>query len=150
MYCSAHECGGGGFEVTASNIHNIDWIFCESSNNGDDGIKISGTSSNCLILHCTSDDNSDNGLQFTNSVKKLYVMNNQFSNNSSNGIDNGNDPDVSYIDYNNYFFNGTAKSNTVWPALNETTNDPDYDDDANRDYSGVDDADAYVMQMGVG
>lgn len=149
-YCSFNNCGVYGVWLT-TNITDVTLMYCEITHNDSAGINLLGQ--DCMIAHCTISDNGGNGILVSaaNGCANI-IMNNQITYNGDHGFDDSGIGNYyrNWVDYNNFYGNTNGRSpDPLWPDLNNTANVPGYTNRGARDYSSVDDADAYVMQLGV-
>jgi len=105
------------------------------------------TSYGSTIQHCTIDECTD-GIAFTTGYAHM-ILNNQFTNNVD-GIHGTSERLSNYCDSNNWFNNSGNDVTGVVKGPNATANDPGYADQANDNFSEVDDANAANMRLGVG
>lgn len=102
-------------------------------------------SSHVKVMHNTI-DNCDKGVDFATDINWL-IYNNQFTHNTTYGATADGLRPTNYLDYNNWHGNGDDVNNLT-KGPHATANDPGYA--GADDFSGVDDADAFGIRLGVG
>ena len=147
LYTYVHDCSGGGISVQMYAAI----CFCIIDNCGTMGINPIGSGSGVLCLHNTIDGCTD-GIAVETHYAGTF-LNNIISNCTSEGVVATSAVRNNYWDYNNFYKNGTDRTN-VDAGPNDTTGDPDFVNATGGDFSldtGTEcDDTGFGIRLGVG
>ena len=135
--CHFDGNAGAGLQLSSTVRSTIE--DCTITDNTGDGINLGNASTRLDCRNCTIDGNGGDGIDGTTSVniaQGITIVNCQITNNIGTGLNFASNANkvVSFVDYNNFFQNGTDRSN-MDAGAHDTALDPQYTSAATDDYS---------------